>query len=50
MKAASGKAFVSTTLTYRFIDLIVSDKLLDDLGVPRLNSETDRAMMCGAAG
>lgn len=32
----------------RLTDLIESGKLFDDLGVPRLNPETDRVMICGS--
>ena len=32
----------------RITDLIRAGKLFDDLGVPRLNAETDRAMICGS--
>ena len=32
----------------RITDLIRSGKLFEDLGVPRLNAETDRAMICGS--
>ncbi len=32
----------------RLTDLIVSNKMTDDLGLPPLNPETDRAMICGS--
>lgn len=32
----------------RLTDLIVSGKLTDDVGLPPLNPETDRAMLCGS--
>lgn len=32
----------------RITDLIESGKLFEDLGVPRLNPETDRVMICGS--
>ena len=32
----------------RVTDLIRSGKLFEDLGVPRLNNDTDRAMICGS--
>ena len=32
----------------RITDLIVSNKLPDDLGLPSLNPETDRVMICGS--
>ena len=32
----------------RITDLIRSGKLFDDLGVPRLNADEDRAMICGS--
>lgn len=32
----------------RLTDLIVSGKLTDDIGLPPLNPETDRAMLCGS--
>ncbi|MEM6534111.1 MAG: ferredoxin--NADP reductase [Pseudomonadota bacterium] len=32
----------------RVTDLIRSGKLFDDLGVPKLNPDTDRAMICGS--
>jgi len=32
----------------RLTDLIVSNKLTDDIGLPPLNPETDRAMLCGS--
>lgn len=32
----------------RITDLITSGKLCDDLGLPPLNPETDRAMLCGS--
>ena len=34
----------------RVTDLIENGKLFDDLGVPPLNPETDRAMICGSMG
>lgn len=34
--------------TGRITDLIASGKLFEDLGVPVLNPETDRAMICGS--
>ena len=34
--------------TGRITDLIASGKLFEDLGVPALNPETDRAMICGS--
>lgn len=34
--------------TGRITDLIRSGKLFDDLGVPKLNAEDDRAMICGS--
>ncbi|QQM32327.1 ferredoxin--NADP reductase [Martelella lutilitoris] len=35
--------------TGRITDLISSGKLFDDLGLPPLNPETDRGMICGSA-
>ena len=32
----------------RLTDLIESGKLFDDIGLPPLNPETDRAMLCGS--
>jgi len=32
----------------RATDLITSGKLFEDLGVPKINAETDRAMICGS--
>ena len=32
----------------RLTDLIVSNKMTDDLGLPPLNPDTDRAMICGS--
>ena len=32
----------------RITDLIESGKLFEDLGVPPLNAETDRVMICGS--
>jgi ferredoxin--NADP+ reductase len=32
----------------RLTDLIISNKMTDDLGLPPLNPETDRAMICGS--
>ena len=32
----------------RLTDLILSNKMTDDLGLPPLNPETDRAMICGS--
>jgi len=34
--------------TGRITDLIASGRLFEDLGVPALNPETDRAMICGS--
>lgn len=34
--------------TGRLTDLITSGKLFDDIGLPRLNPETDRVMICGS--
>lgn len=52
---AEGKLRVYQTCTReahdnmgRITDLIRAGKLFDDLGVPRLNAETDRAMICGS--
>ena len=33
----------------RITDLIASDKLFDDCGLPPLDIETDRVMLCGGA-
>lgn len=50
-----GKLFHYSTVTRedfvrqgRLTDLITSGKLFDDLGVPRMNPEEDRAMICGS--
>ena len=32
----------------RLTDLIISGKLTDDIGMPRLNRETDRVLICGS--
>ena len=32
----------------RITDLITSDKLFDDIGLPPLDIETDRVMLCGS--
>ncbi len=34
----------------RLTDLLASGKLLKDIGLPPLNPETDRAMLCGSPG
>ena len=34
----------------RITDLIASDQLFDDIGLPRLDLETDRIMLCGSPG
>ena len=34
--------------TGRLTQLIESGKLFDDIGLPRLNPQTDRAMLCGS--
>jgi ferredoxin-NADP reductase len=34
----------------RITDLITSNKLFDDLGLPPLDIETDRVMLCGSPG
>jgi ferredoxin--NADP+ reductase len=34
----------------RLTDLIVSGKLCADIGLPQINPETDRALMCGSPG
>jgi len=50
-----GKLFHYTTVTRedfarqgRLTDLIASGKLFDDLGLPRMNPEEDRGMICGS--
>ena len=32
----------------RLTDLLISGKLTDDIGLPRLNPETDRVLICGS--
>ena len=34
----------------RITDLITSGKICQDIGLPQLNPETDRAMICGSPG
>ena len=34
--------------TGRITDLMTSGKMFEDLGVPPINPETDRAMLCGS--